>query len=131
MKTKIKKILNALECPSSTEVSVLFVGDEEIRGLNAKYLNRDYPTDVISFPMREGEDSGINDYLLGDVVVSLDNAKEYAEKKNVTIEEETIYLLIHGILHLCGYDHEKEDSDAKAMKKKEEELFKMITKGEE
>lgn len=119
-------ILSDLECRSDAELSVLFVGDDEIRELNKRYLNRDYPTDVISFSMREGDFSSLNENILGDVVVSLDNAKEYAEKKGVSIEDETLFLLIHGILHLVGYDHEREGSDAKAMKEKEEELYNML-----
>ncbi|MFC1855632.1 rRNA maturation RNase YbeY [Thermodesulfobacteriota bacterium] len=127
IKAMVKTVLSALDCSSDVELSVLFVDDDEIRALNKEYLNRDYPTDVISFSMREGEFSTLNENLLGDVVVSLDNAKEYAEKKGVTLENEVMFLLIHGILHLVGYDHEREGSDALSMKKKEEELYSLLT----
>ena len=126
LKKKIKRILDALGCRSDCELSVLLVDDDEIRELNKNYLNRDYATDVISFSMHEGDFPELNDYMLGDVVVSLDNAKEYAEKKGVPFENEVLFLLIHGILHLTGYDHEREGSDAKAMKEKESELYNML-----
>jgi probable rRNA maturation factor len=127
IRKKIKRILSALGCKNDSELSVLFVDDNEIKDLNSKYLNRDYPTDVMSFSMREGEFPTLNENMLGDVVVSLDNAREYAQKKGVSIEDEVIYLLIHGILHLLGYDHEKEGSDAHKMELKEKELYNMLT----
>ena len=114
-------------CKDDSELSILFVDDDEIRGLNKKYLGRDYPTDVISFSMREGDSPSLDENVLGDVVVSLDNAEEYAGKKGIPIEDEVIFLLIHGILHILGYDHEREGVGAKAMKKKEIELYDMLT----
>jgi probable rRNA maturation factor len=103
----------------------LFVDDNKIKELNKEYLNKDYPTDVISFPMREGEFTTINKNLLGDVVVSLDDAGKYAKKRGTKLEDEIIFLVIHGILHLCGYDHIKEKSEALKMKNKEKELYDM------
>ena len=119
-----------MECSDDVELSVLFVDDEEIHGINKQYLKRDYPTDVISFSMREGELPTLNENVLGDVVVSLDNATQYAQKKGVTLEDEVMFLLIHGILHIMGYDHESPDSDKEAMQKKEKELYSMITGSE-
>jgi probable rRNA maturation factor len=131
IKKRIKRILSALGLNNDSELSVMFVNDSEIRDINRKYLNRDYPTDVISFSMQEGEEfPTLDTNMLGDVVISLDNAKQYAEKKGVHFEDEVTYLLIHGILHLAGYDHEKEGSDHVGMKRKEEELYDLIIKNE-
>ena len=104
----------------------MFVDDSEIRKINKEYLNKDHPTDVISFPMQEGEFSTINKNLLGDVVVSLDDTSKYAKKRGARLEDEVLFLVIHGILHLCGYDHIKEKSEALKMKKKEKELYDMF-----
>lgn len=127
MEKRARKILSALDCSNDCEISILLVDDIEIREINKKYLERDYPTDVISFAMREGEFPSINDNILGDVVISLDNAEEYAKEKGVAFDDEVTYLLIHGILHLLGYDHEREGSDPAKMKEKENELYKLVT----
>lgn len=126
MTKKVKKILSALGCKSDSELSILFVDATEMRGINRQYLNRDYPTDVISFSMKEGELSDLNENMLGDVIVSLDDASEYAQKKGVTLLDEVLFLLIHGILHIVGYAHESESSDKEAMQKKEVELYTML-----
>ena len=119
------KILSALDCPSA-ELSILFMDDEGIRGLNRDYRKKDMHTDVLSFPMREGEFGDMNPDLLGDVVISLDTAKRQAEGRGETLHQEVNLLLIHGILHLLGFDHEKSAAEAKAMKAKESEMLKLI-----
>jgi probable rRNA maturation factor len=87
------------------EIGIVFVDDREIRDLNEKYLKRDRPTNVISFPMAQGEFSEINPHLLGDVVISMETAIREAHELGLSLEEELAFLLIHGILHLTGYDH--------------------------
>jgi probable rRNA maturation factor len=87
------------------EIGILFVDDRQIRELNQRYLKRDRPTNVISFPMAQGEFSEINPQLLGDVVISVETAVREAEESGLSLEEEVAFLLIHGILHLTGYDH--------------------------
>jgi probable rRNA maturation factor len=91
------------------EIGVLFVDDREIRELNEQYLKRDRPTNVISFPMAQGEFSEINPQLLGDVVISVETAIREAHESDLSLEEEIAFLLIHGILHLLGYDHTGRD----------------------
>jgi len=108
------------------ELSICLVNDREITELNQKYLHRSHPTDVLAFSMREGAFSEINPQLLGDVVISVETAKRQAEEKGHSLAEEVCILLIHGILHLFGYNHETPTSNAKTMRKKEKELFHLM-----
>ncbi len=108
---------------------MLIVDDEEIRTINRDYLDRDRPTNVISFAMQEGEGAGLNPELLGDVVISADTAARHAEEAGVSFESELYFLLLHGILHLLGYDHERGTAEqARAMEAREQELFALIQK---
>jgi probable rRNA maturation factor len=120
-----KETLNVLGSLDG-ELSICLVDDREITELNQKYLHRSHPTDVLAFPMREGAFSEINPQLLGDVVISVETAKRQAEEKGHSLAEEVCFLLIHGILHLFGYNHETPTSDAKTMRKKEKELFRLM-----
>ena len=121
----VEEILKDLGSPDS-EVSILLVDDAQITKINKQYLNRNRPTNVISFSMREGEFSGINPQLLGDVVISLERAKKEAKKKGNSLKNELNFLLVHGILHLLGYHHENCKKEAENMRRKEEKLMKMI-----
>jgi len=102
------------------------VDDHQIKKLNKKYLHRNRPTDVISFSQIEGEFSHINTHLLGDVVISVETAKRQAKEAHTTLEDETTFLLIHGILHLLGYDHEGSVKKDREMKAREKELLSKI-----
>lgn len=130
MSEKIKKaakaVLNALECPEG-ELSLLIVDDAEIALFNKDYLGREGATNVIAFPMREGEFGNINPLLLGDVVISVETAQREAEDMGIGAEERFMQLLIHGILHLFGYDHENDEEEAARMETKSEELLKLIS----
>ncbi|KPJ59660.1 MAG: hypothetical protein AMJ42_01835 [Deltaproteobacteria bacterium DG_8] len=108
------------------EISILLVDDHQIKKLNKKYLHRSRPTDVISFSQIEGEFSHINTNLLGDVVISVETAKRQAKEANTTLQDEITFLLIHGVLHLLGYDHEGSVKKAQEMKAKERELFSKV-----
>ena len=122
-----EKILNALGCPEETELSVTITGDRAIRRLNRDYLGKDRPTNVISFSLQEGEFGGISGHLLGDVVISADTAAREAEQGGVSSYERLLFLLLHGILHLTGYDHERSgEAEAKRMARKELQLWKML-----
>ena len=118
-------ILAAVGC-TSVELSILFVDDKEIHTLNREYRKKDKPTDVLSFPMREGEFGDLNPDLLGDVVISLDTAKRQAEERGEALEEELNFLLTHGIMHLLGFDHEGTPSEARRMQAKEKELMGLL-----
>ena len=118
-------ILNALECPDG-ELSILIVDDPQIAILNKQYLNREGPTNVIAFPMREGDFDNIAPHLLGDVVISIETAHREAKEIGTDMENRFTELLLHGILHLFGFDHEKSKEEAKTMEQKSDELLKML-----
>lgn len=125
IRKKAKTILDALECPDG-ELSILILDDLEIAKLNKKYLGRSGPTNVIAFPMHEGPFGRIQPVLLGDVVISLDTAATEAQDAGISLERRFDQLLIHGILHLFGFDHEKTSEQAKAMMIKEKQLLKLL-----
>ena len=118
-------ILNALDYPDA-ELSILIVDDQQIAQFNRDYLNRKGPTNVIAFPMRAGRFSEITPSLLGDVVISADSAHREGQGAGFSMQDRLDQLLIHGILHLCGYDHENTKSEARRMEKKTEELLEII-----
>jgi len=108
------------------EISILIVDDPQIEKLNRQYLNRQGPTNVIAFAMREGEFSHVTPHLLGDVVISADTAAREAQNSGLSIERRFNELLVHGILHLFGYDHENSEDDARRMEEKNRELMERI-----
>jgi len=122
---KAQVALSALESPEA-ELSIVIVDDDEIARLNKTYLNRSGPTNVIAFPMQEGPFGDVNPNLMGDVVISLDTTAREAAQAGLSIGARFDQLLIHGILHLFGFDHEKDAEDAKAMETKEKELMELL-----
>ena len=99
------------------EVSISLVCDAHIKELNNKYLGRNRATDVLAFPMQEGEFSGINPSLLGDIVISFETAKRQAKEENHSFKEEIVLLTIHGTLHLLGYDHEVDSGEMRTFER--------------
>lgn len=119
----LNRILTILECKDK-EISLVFVDDDNIREINKDYLGRNSPTNVISFSLSEGEFGGINPHILGDIVISTETALRDALDGGITFEDELDFLIIHGLLHLLGYNHENTShEEAEKMKKKEQELF--------
>lgn len=111
----------------ASELAVTIVGDRRIRMLNRQYLGKDRPTNVISFAMNEGECSGVNPEVLGDVVISAATAAREAAEEGIPFFERLSFLLLHGILHLVGYDHERSgDAAARRMAAKERELLALL-----
>ncbi len=108
------------------ELSLLIVDDDRIAMLNREYFQQEGPTNVIAFPMQEGEFSQVNPDLLGDVVISLDTARTEADAAGQTLTERFDQLLIHGILHLFGYDHINDKQEALEMEAKARELEALI-----
>jgi len=104
------KVLDELNCVN-WELSILFCGNKTIRGLNNHYLNKDEPTDILSFNLGETiKDGGREVYLPGDIIISLEMLHENAQYFKISEDEELRRLLIHGILHLNGMDHETIES---------------------
>jgi probable rRNA maturation factor len=95
-----REILRSLRCRGD-QISILLTSDREIRGLNRRYRSVDAATDVLSFPAGPGPRAGD----LGDVVISVDSASRYARQAGWSLREEVQFLVVHGILHLLGYDH--------------------------
>ena len=124
IKIQGRNILFFLGC-GNQELSVLLTDDKKIRELNKKYRGQDRATDVLSFPQNEGEENEPDYHLMGDVVISTVTAKRQASQHGLSLEEEIVLLLIHGILHLLGFNHERSE-EACHMKKKTRELFDHI-----
>jgi probable rRNA maturation factor len=156
----VRAILADLALPEA-ELSILFVDDAEIQELNQRHLRRDKPTNVIAFPMREGDRNvpreprlvggvkghnmkrnyltgkprpeagelqfpGPHPNLLGDVVISVETAQRQSSRFGLNEMEMILFLTIHGILHLLGYDHEKGAREARRMTKKQKELLRSV-----
>lgn len=111
---------------TDSELVVSLVGDDEMHALNRDYRGKDRPTDVLAFAMREGEPTPEGENVLGDVVLSLDTAARQAAERAVSLADEVRTLLIHGILHLLGYDHEISANESRRMKAKERWLRKRL-----
>lgn len=121
-----RMILSVSACPDA-ELSILIVDDAMIQEINRDYLDKDRPTNVISFAMQEGEGKGVQPDLLGDVVISAETAARDATDAQTTFESELYFLLLHGILHLLGYDHERgSQTEAKRMEAREREIFALV-----
>lgn len=119
----IKAVLKVEELDDDVEVSVSFVGDEEIRDLNRDYRGVDKSTDVLSFPM--DDEFIIDNRILGDVIINTRRVMEQAEELGHSHEREFSYLTVHSILHLLGYDH-IEDEDKKEMREREKLSMKEL-----
>ena len=110
------------------ELSILLLNDRQIAPLNKRYLQRTGPTDVISFPMHDGAVPQVQPTLLGDVVISVATAQRQAQLRGASLAAEIAVLLIHGILHLLGYDHEASPGKAKKMRAREKEILRKISR---
>jgi probable rRNA maturation factor len=111
------------EATRPVELSVRLTGDEEVRALNAEWRRKDKPTNVLSFPMAEPwqlelADEDGPEIMLGDIVLARGVCEREAAEKAISVESHAAHLLVHGTLHLLGYDHEH-DSDASEMEARE------------
>jgi probable rRNA maturation factor len=105
------------------------VDDPQIAAMNRAYLSREGPTNVIAFPMQEGRFAHLSPHLLGDVVISVDTAWREAQAAGLDLEERLNQLVVHGLLHLCGYDHEQNAADARRMAAKSRQLLQALKAG--
>jgi len=120
----IAAVLKVENLDENVEVSVSFVGDEEIRDLNRDYRGVDKSTDVLSFPM--DDEFIIVSRILGDVIINTRRVMEQAKELGHSNERELSYLTVHSILHLLGYDH-MEDEDKKEMREREKLAMKELS----
>jgi probable rRNA maturation factor len=111
---------------ASAELGILFVGDQRMRGLNRRYRGKDRTTDVLAFAMRGVPHT--SSHLLGDVVIAVPTAARQAKQGHRSLDEELTVLLVHGILHLCGYDHERSETEARRMHRRERMILRSISR---
>ncbi len=109
---------------SSAELGILLVGDQRMKSLNHRYRGKDRTTDVLAFAMREAPHA--SEGLLGDVVIAVPTAVRQAKEGGRSLDEELTVLLVHGILHLCGYDHERSEQEARRMQRRERMVLRAI-----
>jgi probable rRNA maturation factor len=123
-----RRVLAVLE-ETPAELTISLVSDAEIHRLNRDYRGKDRPTDVLAFAMREGPRIAGDEAVLGDVVISLDTAARQARERRVSVAHEVRTLLIHGVLHLLGYDHERSAVEARRMQAMELRLLGALSRG--
>jgi len=119
LKNRVKKILRSLGLPEEVELSITFVDDRAMREFNEKYRGIKRTTDVLSFPQHVSP-------LLGDIIISTEAALKQSASFGHSLEDELDRLIIHGILHLLGYDHKKKQETLE-MRRKEKELVSLIS----
>jgi rRNA maturation RNase YbeY len=125
IKKRVQQILTYLECDDQ-ELSVVFASERLMRDLNRTYRHQDRPTNVLSFPQRPTRQGEPSTALLGDVVVSLPTAAREARALRQSLEERVLYLLVHGILHLLGYDHDRSAHERRRMEAREQEILRHL-----
>jgi probable rRNA maturation factor len=126
LRKSLNRLLVELNCDDMA-IDLLIVDDEEIQKLNSAYLNRNNPTNVLSFAMAEGEFGNINPQILGDIVISVETASRDALIGHIDLMDELEFLMIHGLLHLLGYNHENTSIERTTeMNDRERELFFLL-----
>jgi probable rRNA maturation factor len=135
LRATLERLLAELDARDAT-VSLSLVRDAEMRDLNREHRQKDAATDVLSFPLYEADaferngrtrlrERGAAELMLGDIVISVDTAKTQAAAYDAPLTREVERLLIHGVLHLCGHDHEKAD-ERRVMEREERRLAEAI-----
>lgn len=132
----LERIYPLLGCPDESEACVVLTNDSEIQELNATWRDLDEPTDVLSFAYQDPSDGFTLPHLLGDIIISIDTARRYAQDaqhaqrianeqtpiSTWTLQYELAFLIVHGFLHLLGFDHIEEEDEA-IMRPLEQEIF--------
>lgn len=135
VRAAVEATLDYEQYGNPAEVSVTFVDNNEIHEMNKKFRNVDKPTDVLSFPLfdyeGEGEEPPVDEMLgmLGDIVLSLEQAKVQAEEYGHSFEREVAFLTVHSMLHLLGYDHETSEEDDADMRTRQTEIVESLGLG--
>jgi probable rRNA maturation factor len=106
----IEILFESVEESKAKSATIVFVSDRKMRELNKQFRGKNSTTDVLSFPF-EADEFDLDDNHLGDIVISLEQAQKQANENNLTLELEIKQLILHGVLHLCGYDHETDDGE--------------------
>lgn len=122
LQSRAERLLRLCNCPAS-ELSVLIIDDSRMAELNEQYRGKTGPTNVLAFAMHEGEGEQFAREILGDIIISIDTAAREAAADRITIHRRLTILLIHGLLHLLGFDHERSEAEATEMFAREEQLL--------
>ncbi len=130
MELVVKTALKIVGRTDDPEVTIALVDDSYMVDLNVKFRHEDRPTDVLSFPMSEsnGEEppvKGMEENILGDIIISLPTAERQAKEYKHSLLRETAYLAAHGMFHLLGYDHDSE-KNRRVMREKEEKALSIL-----
>lgn len=130
MEQVVRQAFEMEKVDKNSEVCITVVHNDEIQEINREYRNKDMPTDVISFALTEMTDEELEiisdediPTVLGDIIISIDKAREQAKEYNHSFARELAFLTVHGFLHLLGYDHMTEE-DEKVMFSKQEEILR-------
>lgn len=135
IRAAVEATLDYEQYGNPVEVSVTFTDNEKIRALNQKFRGVDRATDVLSFPLfdytGEQEEPPVDEFvgMLGDVVISLEQAKKQAEEYGHGFEREAAFLTVHSMLHLLGYDHETGEEDEADMRRRQSEILERMGLG--
>ncbi len=124
LRRRARRLLEALRLPDA-DLSIVLVSDLEMRRLNRRWRGQDRPTDVLAFAQAEGAGAP-PEGLLGDVVISVDTARRQAAARGHALGVEAEHLLVHGVLHLLGYDHERSPAEARRMQRRERALVRAL-----
>ncbi len=125
IRAKLKKALRGLGF-RDVELSILLTDDRHIADLNERYLGRKGPTNVLAFPMEEGGEVRFNSGMMGDVAVSVETALAESKAAGEPLERTVDRLLVHGILHLLHYDHERSPLEARRMRREEKRILALM-----
>ena len=132
IRAAVEATLDYEQYGNAVEVSVTFTDNEGIRKLNRRFRGIDRPTDVLSFPLfdysGEGEEPPVDEFIgmLGDVVISLEQAEKQAKEFGHSFERETAFLAVHSTLHLLGYDHVNSEEEELDMRKRQTAVMEML-----
>jgi len=121
---QVTRALLQLAGQEDAELSLALIGNAEMQKLNARYRHKDYATDVLSFPAAKNLPTEAP--LLGDVIISVDQAAQQAKEHRHSLDQEIVKLLIHGIVHLLGYDHERSAREARIMVRLENKMARRL-----
>ncbi len=121
---QVAQALLRLAGQEDAELSLALIGNAEMQKLNARYRQKDYATDVLSFPA--AKNLPLTAPLLGDVIISVDKAAVQAKEHGHSLDQEVVTLLIHGIVHLLGYDHERSAREARIMTSMEKKMARRL-----
>lgn len=134
LRRAVEATLDYEKFENDAQVSMTFTDNEGIRALNSQHRDIDKETDVLSFPLIDfegGEESPFNDpeMMLGDIVISLQKAREQAEEYGHSFERETAFLCVHSMLHLLGYDHVNGGEEEADMRRRQTEILETMGLG--